>query len=395
MSYKRDFFRYLAPTSPAPIGLEIVQARGVWLKAADGKRYMDLISGISVSSLGHNNGKVRHAIQKQLRDFSHLMVYGELIQGPQVKLARFLTDRLPAELNSVYYVNSGSEAIEAALKLAKRVTGRHEIIAFEQAYHGSSHGALSIMGEPGFREAFRPLLPSVTHLPFNTISALHAITEKTACVVVEPIQGEAGARPGTFCFMHQLRKKCSETGTLLICDEIQTGCGRTGRPFAFMHYGIVPDVLVVAKAFGGGMPLGAILSDRKRMEQFAYAPVLGHITTFGGHPLSCAAALAALKQLLAPELPAEVKRKEALFRKLLVHPRILSIQGRGLLLAINLGDSACNFAAIRACLAEGILTDWFLFNDCSMRLAPPLTITDKEIRKACSVLLRVLDKLEG
>jgi acetylornithine/N-succinyldiaminopimelate aminotransferase len=391
MSHRKDFLRYMAPTSPAPIGIEVVHARGVWLKAADGKRYMDLISGISVSSLGHNNGQVRRAVQKQLRDFSHLMVYGELVQGPQAKLAKYVCSVLPEPLNSVYFVNSGSEAIEGALKLAKRVTGRPKMVAFKQAYHGSSHGALSIMGDPGFREAFRPLLPGITHIAYNSAEQLECITEETACVVIEPIQGEAGAVPGLFCFMRKLQQKCKEKGVLLICDEIQTGCGRTGRPFAFMHYGIVPDIIVVAKAFGGGLPLGAFISKREYMQQLAYAPVLGHITTFGGHPLSCAASLAALKQLLNPELLAEVKRKEALFRSLLVHPKIKGVSGRGLLLAIDLAETELNFAAIRECMAKGLLTDWFLFNDRCMRVAPPLVISDAEIRKACKVILEVLD----
>jgi acetylornithine/N-succinyldiaminopimelate aminotransferase len=393
-SKRQSFLKYVCPTSPEPMGLEIVSAKGIWLKDVQGKKYMDLISGISVSSLGHGNSAIKNAVFRQVRKHSHLMVFGEIIQHPQVQLAEATVSQLPEQLNSVYFVNSGSEAVEGAMKLAKKATGRAEIMSFRDAYHGSSQGALSLMGNDFFKSGYYPLLPSIRHMSFNSVSDLSKISRDTAAVIVEPIQGEAGAVPACFCFMKKLRERCSEVGALLIFDEIQSGCSRTGKRMAFEHYGIVPDVLLLAKAYGGGYPLGAFIADSKLMRCLSENPILGHITTFGGHPVSCAAALAAWKQFMHPDILNGVLVREAIFRSTLVHPLIKGMGGKGLLLSLNLGSREINFAAVRACIAKGILTDWFLFNDYSMRLAPPLTITIREVRKACRLILEALDEVQ-
>lgn len=392
MSATRQLFlKHLAPTSPSPMGLEIVQGRGIYLKSAGGKRYMDLISGISVSNLGHHHPVVHKAILKQLKRFTHLMVYGELVQAPQVKFATALANVLPSALQSVYFVNSGSEAIEGALKLAKRATGRHEIISCENAYHGSSHGALSIMGSEYFKSAFRPLLPGVRHIRFNHWEDLEKITCRTACVVMETVQGEAGALPPLPGYLKAVKERCAFTGTLLILDEIQAGFGRTGSLFGFEQEEVVPDVLVLAKGFGGGMPLGAFIASPELMQTLSVSPVLGHITTFGGHPVSCAAGAATLDVLQAEQLPEKAKEHEAWIRSTLNHPLLQDISGRGLLLALHFTDTETNFAVIREALHRGLLTDWFLFNDKALRLAPPLIITPTQLKKACDVLMKAMD----
>lgn len=395
ISQRNLFLKYQGQTSPEPLMLEIVKARGIILTDRNRKRYLDLISGISVSNLGHGYPTVIRAIQKQLRKYMHLMVYGEIIQSPQVQLARKLASLLPENLGCVYYVNSGSEAIEGALKLAKRYTGRFETVSFKHAYHGSTQGALSIMGDEYFKQAFRPLVPSNKILRFNDDEDLKQISCKTACVVVEPVQGEAGYIPARIEWLQKLRQRCNEVGALLVFDEIQTGYGRTGSMFAFEQYGVVPDILVVAKGFGGGLPLGAFISSNEIMQSLTNNPVLGHITTFGGHPVSCAASLATLKVLLKKSFISEVAEKEGLFRQHLVHPAIKKISGKGLMLAVEFENEAFNKQVIARCLQKGALTDWFLFNAHSLRLSPPLIITPEQIKKACKIILESVDEVSN
>lgn len=393
MGTNRQLFkRHLAPTSESPLGFEIERAEGVYMIDPAGKKYLDLISGICVSALGHNHPKVIRAVQEQVGRHMHLMVYGELVQAPQVLFASKLAKTLPASLSSVYFVNSGSEAVEGALKLAKRVTGRKEMISCKNGYHGSTHGAMSMMGNLEFTNAFRPLLPDVGFIRFNEIADLQCITEQTACVLVEPIQGEAGVHLASADYLSALRQKCTETRALLIFDEIQTGMGRTGSLWAMDQYGVVPDIITVAKALGGGMPLGAFISSPALMQELSHDPVLGHITTFGGHPVSCAAGLAALEVLLEDNLIAAVTEKEQLFRELLVHPQILEVRGRGLLLAVQLATPDAVQKTIAGCLEDGLLTDWFLFCDSALRVAPPLTISFHEIEAACKIILKNLDR---
>ncbi len=393
LSSRQLFLQYLGQTSDSPLMLEIENAEGIWLFAPDGRRYADLISGVSVSNIGHRNPYVVQAIKNQLDKYMHLMVYGEYIQAPQVKLAKKLADNLPSGLNCTYFVNSGSEAVEGALKLAKRITGRTEIIAFRNAYHGSTQGALSVMGAEEYKYAFRPLLPAISFLEFNSFSDLEKINENTACVIVEPIQGEAGIRVPDKDFIRNLRKKCSETGTLLILDEIQTGFGRTGSLFSFLSTGIVPDILVLAKSLGGGMPLGAFISSREILDSFKSNPVLGHITTFGGHPVSCAAGLASLEVLLKEDIISHIPGKEELFRQYLIHPVIKEIRGKGLLLAVETGDKETCKRVISKGLENGVVLDNFLFCDTAFRISPPLTITRMEIIEACRILLQTLDSV--
>jgi acetylornithine/succinyldiaminopimelate/putrescine aminotransferase len=387
LTQRQLFFNHLAQTSETPLALEIEKAEGVYLYDTSGKRYMDLISGISVSNVGHRHPKVLAAIHSQLDKYMHLMVYGEYIQSPQVQLAKLLADHLPVTLGSAYFVNSGSEAIEGAMKLAKRYTGRTEIISFKNGYHGSTHGSLSIMGNEEFKNAFRPLLPDTRQLEFNNNENFKLITGRTACVVVETIQGEAGAVVPENDFFKQLRKRCDETGTLLIADEIQCGFGRTGKLFAFEQYDFIPDILCLAKGMGGGMPIGAFISSNEIMHTLTNNPILGHITTFGGHPVSCAASAATLNVLIEEKLIEQVEAKEQLFRKHLKHPKIKSVNGKGLLLSVEFESFEQNKSIIDSCIQKGVITDWFLFNAHSMRIAPPLTITEKEIELACDVIV--------
>lgn len=386
------FLKHVAQTSPSPIALEIVKARGCKLYDREDKEYIDLIAGISVCNVGHCNPKVVKAIQKQADKYLHLLVYGEIIETPQVQYAKLLTDYLPASLNTVYFTNSGAEATEGAMKLAKKVTGRTQIIAFNNSYHGSTQGALSVMGDEYWRNAFRPLLPDVLHVEYNSQEAIDAITERTACVIAETIQAEKGVYAPLKQWIKALRKKCTETGTLLILDEIQTGFGRTGTLWGFEKFSIVPDIILLGKALGGGMPLGAFIADKKLMNQFTENPVLGHITTFGGHPVSCAAGLAAMKVLIKDELIENVHRKEFLFREGLQHPNIKAIRSRGLLMAVELKTASDVLRVTEQCLKKGVLTDWFLFAPHCIRIAPPLTIKEKEIKKACAVIVEVLNK---
>ena len=391
-SQRQLFLAHLAQTSNSPMMLEIVKADGVELTDVNGKKYIDLISGISVSNIGHRHPAVIEAIKKQLDDYMHLMVYGEYIQSPQVQLAKMLTELLPANLNSCYFVNSGSEAIEGALKLAKRFTGRTEINAFKNSYHGSTHGALSLNSNEYFKNNFRPLLPDVRFIEFNNKNDLKNISEKTACVVGEVVQGEAGAIAPEKDFHIELRKRCDETGTLLISDEVQTGFGRTGTMFAFEQYDFAPDILVLAKGMGGGMPLGAFISSNKIMNCLSENPVLGHITTFGGHPVSCAASLATLNILCSMNLK-EAVEKEKLFRNKLIHPAIKSITGKGLLIGVEFENAVINRNIIKQCIENGVIVDWFLFAENKMRIAPPLTITNDCIISCCNVILKCIDEI--
>ena len=368
------------------MGLEIECAEGVHMFSPDGKKYLDLIAGISVSNVGHCHPKVVSAIKQQAETHLHLMVYGEYVQSPQIKFADQLTSVLPRSLDSVYFVNSGSEAIEGAIKLAKKVTGRAGLISFENAYHGSSNGALSLMGNEEFKYPFYPLLPETSVIRHNNFEDLKNITEQTAAVFLETIQGEAGIRVPSKEFMQALRNRCTEQGALLALDEIQCGFGRTGKMFAFEHFDIVPDILLLAKGMGGGMPIGAFITSNERMAALSHDPILGHITTFGGHPVSCAAGSACLSVIQEENLVAQVPNKEKLFRQLLNNQEIREIRGKGLMLAVQLRDSAQLFPAIDRCIKNGVVTDWFLFCDSAMRIAPPLTITEDEIAEACQII---------
>ncbi|HRP61468.1 MAG TPA: aspartate aminotransferase family protein, partial [Vicingus sp.] len=386
------FLQHVAQTSDFPLCLEIEKAEGMYMTDVDGKTYLDLISGISVSNLGHRHPNVINAVKEQLEKYTYLMVYGEFVQSPQVKLAQLLCSQLPSPLNSCYFVNSGSEANEGAMKLAKRYTGRKEIISFKNAYHGSTQGCLSIIGGNDFKKPFEPLLPNITQIAFNNENDLAKITEKTACVVVEPIMGEAGIIAPQNNFLQKLRARCTETGALLIFDEIQTGFGRTGKLFALEHFGVVPDILTLAKAMGGGFPIGAFVSSNAIMSSLKNNPILGHITTFGGHPVSCAAAFANLHTLLTDkELISSVAQKEQLFKQLLVHPSIKEVRSFGLMLAIEFDSFETNKAIIDKCIEKGVLTDWFLFNDKSLRIAPPRITTSKEIEWACKIILEAIE----
>ena len=393
MNQRQLFLQHNAQTSTAPLAIEMVKAEGCRLWDADGKEYIDLIGGISVCNVGHRHPRVLAAIREQLDKYLHIMVYGELVQSPQVQYASLLTEHLPSTLNSVYFTNSGTEATEGAMKLAKRVTGRTEILAFHHSYHGSTQGALSVMGDEYWRNAFRPLLPGVHHADYNSFEALEIITTNTACVIAETIQAEAGVNAPLKEWITALRNKCTATGTLLILDEIQCGFGRNGTLWAFEQFDMVPDILLLGKALGGGMPLGAFIADKQLMDALTDKPVLGHITTFGGHPVCCAAGMAAMQALLQEELISKVYQKEQLFRSLLHHPKIKAVRSRGLMMAVEFENFEQNKQIIDACIAQGVFTDWFLFAAHSMRIAPPLTITDEEIRKSCSTILSVLNEL--
>ena len=352
-----------------------------------GKKYIDLVGGISVANVGHRHPRVIEAIKKQLDAYLHIMVYGEFVETPQVQYAKLLCDYLPPSLNSVYFTNSGAEAIEGAMKLAKRVTGRSSILAFNKSYHGSTQGALSIIGGEYWRNAFRPLLPGILHHEYGSFEALEEISEKTACVVVETVQAEAGIIAPSASWMQSLRQKCTQTGTLLILDEVQAGFGRTGKLWGFEHFGIVPDILVLGKALGGGLPLGAFIAGRELMEAFTNNPVLGHITTFGGHPLSCAAGMAAMNVLLHDGIMEHVPGKEALFKSLLDYSKIKNVRSFGLWLAVEFDSIETNSKVINACIDNGVLTDWFLFGPECLRISPPLTIGDDYIEKCCMAIL--------
>lgn len=392
MNNRQLFLAHLAQTTDFPLMIEVEKAEGIYLFGPNGEKYIDLISGIGVSNVGHRHPKVLNAIQGQLDKYLHLMVYGEYVQTPQTLLAKALTDTLPYHLDNVYLVNSGSEAVEGALKLAKRYTNRRELISCVNAYHGSSHGSLSVGGNEIFKRAYRPLLPGISHIFYGSYSDLEKITDQTAAVIIETIQGEAGIRVACREYFQALRKKCDETGTLLILDEIQAGFGRTGKMWAFEHFDIVPDILVCAKGMGGGMPIGAFIANREVMGAFKNNPLLGHITTFGGHPVSAAASLATIQILQEENLISQVETKANLFKSLLVHPKIKSIRNKGLMMAVEFESFEVLKKIIDRAIELGVITDWFLFCDDSMRIAPPLVITEEEIREACTVILKAIEE---
>jgi acetylornithine/N-succinyldiaminopimelate aminotransferase len=393
MTNRQLFLDHVGQTSTAPLCLEIVKAEGCKLYDADGKEFIDLIGGISVCNVGHRHPRVIAAIKKQLDAYLHIMVYGELVQSPQVQYARALTSHLPSSLNSVFFTASGTEATEGAMKLAKRYSGRTQIISFKNSYHGSTQGALSVMGSEYWQQAFRPLLPDTSQLRYNSFEDLENITERTACVIAETIQAEAGILVPQNDWLKALRKRCYATGTLLVLDEIQCGFGRNGSLWAFEQFGLQPDILLLGKALGGGMPLGAFVADKKIMDCFTHDPVLGHINTFGGHPVSCAAGLAAFDVLLDEKLIDGVKEKEQLFISLLRHSRIKKVRSRGLMMAVEFVDFETNKKIIDALIIEGIFTDWFLFAANCLRIVPPLTISGEEIRAACEKITTVLDSI--
>lgn len=387
-----DSFRaHLAQTSPFPIALDIVGAEGCHLQTRDGKRYLDLVAGLAVNNVGHRHPAVVAAIKAQADAYLHVIPYGEFIQEPQVRFAEKLASVLPPGLDSVYFVNSGTEANEGALKLAKRITGRTGLVSCHKSYHGSTHGSLSVTGNEEKKYRNRPLLPDVRFMRFNVSDDLSLIDERTAAVIVEPIQGDAGVRVPDAAWMLALRKRCDETGAMLVFDEVQTGFGRTGKLFAFAHSGVVPDILVLGKALGGGMPMGAFVSSQAHMALLTHDPVLGHITTFGGHPIPCVAGLAALDVLLADKLTENAERMGRLFQELLVHPAIREVRGTGLMLAVELGDTEKVQRAVMGCLARGVLGFWFLSCPTAFRIAPPLCITEDLVREASTAILAELD----
>jgi len=383
----------VAQTSPAPLALEIIKAEGALLYDAGGKEYIDLIGGISVANVGHRHPKVIDAIRRQLDAYLHIMVYGEFVETPQVKYAKLLTDHLPASLNSVYFTNSGAEAVEGAMKLAKRVTGRTQIIAFNKSYHGSTQGALSIIGDEYWRNSFRPLLPGILHLEYGVKESMDFINDQTACVIAETVQAEAGIIVPDKEWMQALKQKCSESGALLILDEIQTGFGRTGKLWGFENFDIVPDVLLLGKALGGGMPLGAFIANKEVMWSLTNQPVLGHITTFGGHPVCCAAGLAALQVLIEEKMIEGVNEKEKLIQLLLIHPKIKAVRSYGLWLSVEFESFEINKKIIDNCIKKGVLTDWFLFATNCLRISPPLILSEQQIKKACEIILQACNDI--
>ncbi len=393
MTNRQLFLNHVGQTSEAPLALEIIKAEGCKLFDANGKEYIDLIGGISVCNVGHRHPAVIEAIKKQLDDYLHIMVYGELVQSPQVQYATLLTQHLPASLNSVFFTASGSEATEGAMKLAKRFQNRTQIISFKNSYHGSTQGALSVMGSEYWQQAFRPLLPDILQMNYNSFEDLENITTRTACVIAETIQAEAGVLVPQNGWLKALRKKCDETGTLLVLDEIQCGFGRNGTLWAFEQFDLVPDILLLGKALGGGMPLGAFVAGKKIMDSFTHDPVLGHINTFGGHPVCCAAGLAAFKVLLDEKLVQSVKNKEELFISLLHHSKIKAVRSCGLMMAVEFEDFDMNKKIIDALIVAGVFTDWFLFAANCLRIVPPLTISEEEIMLSCAKIIAVLDTL--
>ncbi len=387
ISNKQLFLNHVAQTSPEPIGIEMVKAEGIYLYDADGKKYIDAISGFSVANIGHSNPKVVKAVQTQTAQYMHLIVYGEFIEQPQISYAKLLTDNLPSSLNCVYFTNSGTEATEGAMKLAKRFTNRSKIISFNKSYHGSTQGALSVMGDEYWRNAFRPLLPDVFHFNYGSDEAINAIDNNTCCVIAETIQAEAGIIQPKKEWLQTIRKKCDEHGAILILDEIQAGFGRTGTLWAFEQFNIVPDILLLGKALGGGMPLGAFIADKKLMNLLTHDPVLGHITTFGGHPVSCAAGKAAFEVLLDGNFISSVKNKEQFLIDNIHHKKIKSIRSAGLWMAIEFDSFETNHAVIQKCISKGLITDWFLFAANCMRIAPPLITTENELKDICRIVL--------
>lgn len=390
---KSLFQEYQGQTNPWPLSIEIERADGLYIYATNGKRYTDFISGVSVSNIGHCHPAIVEAVTNQVHKYMHVMVYGEYIQEPQALLAKKLNDILPENLNNSYFVNSGTEANEAALKLAKRVTGRSEIISFRGAYHGSTHGSLSVSGNESRKRSFRPLLPDVRFIDFNIINDLQYITSKTAAVIVEPIQGDAGVRIPTVHYMKALREQCTKVGAQLIFDEIQTGFGRTGKLFAFEHFNVIPDILTIAKGFGGGMPIGAFISSKEKMQSLTDNPILGHITTFGGHPVNCAAALANLEILTNQNWIEESNQKGKLIEELLQHKKVKEIRRKGLFFAIDMDSAEEVQKVVEYCISKGVLTFWFLSCPWSFRIAPPLTVSNEEIEESCKIIIEAFNQI--
>lgn len=393
MNNRQIFLTHLAQTSQSPIGIEMCKAEGIYLFSEDGKKYIDGIAGFSVANIGHSNPSVIEAVSKQAGQYMHLIVYGEFIQQPQTAYARLLTQHLPLSLNCVYFTNSGTEATEGALKLAKRVTGKSKIICFNKAYHGSSQGALSLMGDEYWRQAYRPLLPNIYHYDYNDPAVIDAIDETVACVILEPIQAEAGIIAANTDWLAAIREKCSEFCSLLIFDEIQSGFGRTGKLFAFEQHGIIPDILLLGKALGGGMPMGAFIAHQSLMGTLSNNPVLGHITTFGGHPVSCAAGKAAFEFLLNEKITEKVEEKKQLLLQGLKHPAIKQINHSGLWMALQFNDAVTAQKIIHQCVANGLITDWFIFAPDCLRLAPPLIITEEEINTLINIVLKSIEEV--
>ena len=392
ISQRELFYSYIAQTSPEPMELDIEKAEGVYLIDRNGKKYVDLISGISVSNVGHCHPKVVKAIHEQSEKYMHLMVYGEYIQSPQNKLAEAICKELPKSLNNIYFVNSGSEAIEGALKLAKRHTGRTEIISCENAYHGSSHGALSIMGNEAFKNNFRPLLPQTRLIEYNNFEHIQLITENTAAIVIESFQAEAGIILPSKGYIKAIREKCNEVGALMIVDEIQTGFGRTGTLFGFEHHKITPDIITLAKGMGGGMPIGAFVANKEIMHKLTHNPVLGHITTFGGNAVSCAASLACLKEIKENNLIKNVQKLSSIFQNKLIHPAIVETRGVGFFICVEFKSQAFNFGVIKKCIQKGVITDWFLFNDKCLRISPPLNLEKETAIECCNKILEAVEE---
>jgi acetylornithine/succinyldiaminopimelate/putrescine aminotransferase len=394
---RKAFLAHVGQTSPSPMMIEVERAEGVFFYTPEGKPYYDLVAGVSVSNVGHANPAVVKAVQEQAASYMHIMVYGEMVERPQVEYATRIAELLPGDIDSVYFLSSGAEAVEGALKLAKRYTSRREIISMRRAYHGSTHGAMSLMGSPEGEEwkgAFRPLMPDVRSIEFSDFEQLAEITERTACVIAEPVQGEAGVRPPKEGYLQALRERCDQVGALLIFDEIQTGFGRTGAMFASLKYGVTPDIVCMAKSLGGGMPLGAFAARREVMNSLTHNPVLGHITTFGGHPVCCAAGLAALNYIEENGIVEQVEAKGALYESLLAdHPAVVEIRRSGLLLAVELGSAEKMFKMMELFAQKGIMSDWFLFCDTAFRISPPLVISEEEIRDSARIIRESLDEI--
>ena len=389
---KQEFFKYQAQTTPYAAGFEVEKAEGSYIYGKDGRAYLDFVAGVSANTLGHSHPKVVNAIKEQADKYLHVMVYGEYAQEKPVELCRLLAEATPEPLEVTYLVNSGAEAIDGALKLAKRYTGREEIISMKNSYHGNTHGALSVSGNEFHKREFRPLLPMISFIEFNNEEEFSKITEKTACVIAETIQGAAGFLTPSQNYFKNLKKRCEEVGALLILDEIQPGFGRTGKLFSFEHYDMVPDILVMGKGMGGGVPVGAFMSSAEIMKSLQHSPKLGHITTFGGNPLIAAASYATLKEVLESGLMNEVEEKEKLFRELLVHPKIKKVNGRGLMLAVELESPEYTLEVAKRCMEKGLIVFWQLYRNEFMRISPPLTISKEEIKKGCEIILEALNE---
>ena len=392
---RQDFLKYQAQTTPYPLGMEVSHAIGSYIYDIDGKKYLDFVAGVSACTLGHQHPRVKKAIVDQLDKYLHVMVYGEYAQDPAVKLCKLLAENMPPELNKTYLINSGTEAIEGALKLARRVTGRSQLISCHNAYHGNTMGSMSVMGFEERKQIFRPLIPDVDFITFNNEEDISKITTKTAGIILETIQGGAGFIKPENDFLKKVRQRCTEVGALMILDEIQPGFGRTGELFGFQHYDVVPDVVVMGKGMGGGMPVGAFTASEKHMDLLSHDPVLGHITTFGGHPVIAAACLATLQELLETDLMQRAREKEFLFRQLLVHPLILEIRGQGLMLAAMTESPEITNKVILKCQDKGLILFWLLFEACAIRITPPLTISCEEIIEGCGIILEAMNEVHS